>query len=136
MVRSLALSVSVSLLMVGCVVHTHETPDSSLTSTTSATNAQLPAHSDPHFRVSDQIYSQCELAKRTDMDVAQGTAWCMRTGPLNEKRVRIMGYRDEVNVARDRLVGQGVDADRIVTVYGQGPATIDVVENTIGKRPR
>lgn len=130
--RSLALSV----LLVGCVVHTHETPDSSMTSTTRATNATAPAPFDPHFRVSDLIYEQCQLASGAHADVAQGTAWCMKTGPMNEKRVRIMGSRDEVNAARDRLVGHGVDVNRIVTVYDDGPATIDVIENTLGKRNR
>ena len=130
------LTVALSLCFAGCVVHTHETPDTSITSTTRSTNATAPAPYDPHFRVSDQIYSTCGIANQTDKDVAESTAHCLKTGPLNEKDVRVMGSKNEVDRARERLVGQGVDINRIITVYDDGPATIDVAERTLGKRNR
>ena len=134
MTRPTALALTCCL--VGCVVHTHETPDSSLTSTTRSTNATAPTPYDPHFRVSDQIYATCQIANRPDMDVAESTAWCLKTGPLNDKHVRIQGSRDEVDHARNRLVGNGVEINRVINVYTDGPASIDVVENTLGKRKR
>lgn len=130
MARSFALAV----VLAGCVVHTHETPESSMTSTTRATNATVPPPYDPHFRVSARIYEQCQLATRPSTDLAEGTAWCMKNGPMNEKRVRVMGSRDEVDAARNRLVGHGVDISRIATVYAEGPAKIEIIENTLGKR--
>jgi hypothetical protein len=130
MARSLALTV----LLAGCLVHTHETPDSSMTSTTRSTNATAPAPYDPHFLVSDQIYESCQLASKTNMDVAEGTAWCMKTGPMSDKKVRIRGSQDEVDRARARLVGWGVAIDRIYADYESGPATIDVMTLNLRKR--
>lgn len=123
MIRTLALSACVALG--GCIVHTTE-PASSTTTTTRAPY-------DPHFRVSDSIYTTCGLANQTSYDVAEGTAMCLKTGALNDKRVRVTGSRTEVDNARNRLVGQGVDINRIVTAYSDGPAYIEVVENTLGK---
>ena len=131
MIRSLALTV---LLAAGCVVHTHETPDSSMTSTTRATNATAPTPYDPHFQVSDEIYESCQLAAKTDMDVAQGTAWCMKSGPMSDKRVRIRGSHQEVDNARNRLVGWGVAIDRIYADYEDGPARIEVQTLNLRKR--
>jgi len=124
MIRTLALSLGVALG--GCVVHTTEPASTSTTTTTRAPY-------DPHFRVSDSIYESCGIANQTNYDVAEGTAACLKTGALNDKRVRVMGSRVEVDNARSRLVGQGVDISRIVTVYSDGPAYIDVVDNTLGK---
>ena len=125
MIRTLALSLGVALG--GCVVHTTEPA-----STTTTTRAPY----DPHFRVSDGIYTSCGIANQTNYDVAEATASCLKTGALDDKRVRVMGSRVEVDNARNRLVGQGVDINRIVTVYADGPAYIDVVENTLGKPDR
>jgi hypothetical protein len=130
MIRSLALSV----LLVGCVVHTHETPSSSMTSTTRATNATAPTPYDPHFQVSDEIYETCQLASKTDMDVAQGTAVCMKTGALSDKRVRIRGSQDEVDKARARLVSWGVAIDRIYADYEDGPARIELQTLNLRRR--
>lgn len=130
MIRSLALSV----LLVGCVVHTHETPDSSLTSTTQSTNATAPTPYDPHFQVSGEIYESCQLASKTNMDVAEGTAWCMKNGTMSDKKVRIRGSQDEVDRARARLVGWGVAVDRIYADYGSGPAQIEVMTLNLRKR--
>jgi hypothetical protein len=130
MIRSLALS----LLLAGCVVHTHETPDASLTSTTRATNATAPTPFDPHFQVSGEIYESCRLASKTNMDVAEGTAWCMKSGPMNDQSVRIEGSRQEVENARARLAGWGVASERIYVDYGEGPAQVEVMR--LNKRKR
>lgn len=128
--RSLALSLT--LLLVGCTVHTHETPSSSITSTTRSTNATAPTPYDPHFQVSGEIYESCQLANKTNMDVAEGTAWCMKNGPMSDKKVRITGSQKEVDDARARLVGWGVGIERIYADYGEGPAAIEVM--TLNKR--
>jgi hypothetical protein len=130
MIRSLVLSA----MLVGCVVHTHETPDSSLTSTTQSTNATAPTPYDPHFQVSGEIYESCQLASKTNMDVAEGTAWCMKTGPMSDKKVRIRGAQGEVDRARARLVGWGVAIDRIYADYESGPAVIEVMTLNMRKR--
>jgi hypothetical protein len=120
--------------LVGCVVHTHETPDSSLTSTTRATNATAPTPYDPHFQVSDEIYESCQLAGKSNMDVAQGTAWCMKSGPMSDKKVRVTGSQGEVDAARARLIHWGVAIHRIYADYEDGPARIEVM--TLNKRKR
>ena len=107
-----------------------------MTSTTRATNATAPTPEDPHFRVSDQIYATCGIGNQGNADVAAVTAWCLKTGPLNDERVRIQGSRDEVDRARNRLVANGLDVNRTFVFYTDGPATIDVVENTLGKHHR
>lgn len=135
-IPTLALPLAVSLALVGCTIHTYETPQASMTSTTRATNATVPAPEDPHFRVSDEIYARCGIGNQPTADVAASTAYCMRTGALNDNDVRIMGSKSEVDRARDRLVGNGIDVNRMVIVYSSGPATIDVVERTLGKQHR
>ena len=132
--RSLALSLSLTALLAGCVVHTHETPDSSLTSTTQSTNATAPAPYDPHFQVSGEIYESCQLADKTNMDVAEGTAWCMKNGTLSDKKVRIRGAQQEVDAARARLIGWGIATDRIYADYESGPARVEVMTLNLRKR--
>jgi hypothetical protein len=129
-----ARSLALSALLIGCIVHTHETPDSSLTSTTRATNATAPTPYDPHFQVSGEIYESCQLASKTNLDVAEGTAWCMKTGPMSDKKVRIRGSQEEVDRARARLIGHGVAIERIYADYESGPAQIEVM--TLPRRKR
>lgn len=138
-IRTLAVCLPLAALAVaigGCTNTTNERPATSTTQTTGAnvgTPISTNAPYDPHFRVSDSIYESCELASRQSLDVAEGTALCMKSGNMSEKHVRIMGSRNEVDMARNRLVGNGVDINRIVTVYSDGPAYIEIVENTLGK---
>jgi hypothetical protein len=128
MIRTLALSIGVALG--GCMVHTND----GASSTTTTTRAPY----DPHFRVSDEIYSSCQLAAshNANMDVAEGTAQCLKTGPLNGQYVRISGSREEVTRARDRLVGLGVDANKVLTAYTDGPAYLEAQDTRLGKRRR
>lgn len=109
-------------------------PSSSLTSTTRATNATAPTPYDPHFQVSGEIYDACQLASKTNMDVAEGTAACLKTGVMSDKRVRIKGSQQEVDNARSRLVGHGVAIDRIYADYSDGPATIELMTLNLRKR--
>jgi hypothetical protein len=129
MVRSLALALAVAT---GCAANTHEIPESSVqpltAATTTVTSATAPTPWTPHFQISDSIYASCGIANRTDNDVAESTAMCLRTGPLSEDRVRVTGSRHEVEHARKLLVEAGVPADRIETVYGDGPAQVEVIE--------
>jgi len=138
-IRTLVVPLALAVAIGGCTNTTNERPATSTTQTTSAklnvegTPISTNAPYDPHFRVSDPIYESCQLASRQSLDVAEGTALCMKSGTMAEKRVRIRGSRDEVDMARNRLVGNGVDINRIVTVYADGPAYVEIVENTLGK---
>lgn len=105
-----------------------------MTSTTRSTNATAPTPYDPKFQVSDEIYESCQLASKTNMDVAEGTARCMKSGPLSDKRVRIRGSQKEVDEARNRLAGWGVAIDRIYADYEDGPARIEVQTLNLRKR--
>jgi hypothetical protein len=102
-----------------------------MTSTTQATNLQ--SGQDPHFVLSGDVQSKCQLASRPEADIAAATAWCLKSGPLHEKRIKISGYTDEVKVARDRLLSYGVDPAQITTVYASTAATIDINEMSLGK---
>lgn len=130
--RSLALVIPfvMPLVVGGCFANTHQTPDSSLTSTTQSTSANY----DEHFRLSDEIYSRCQIASRPNMDIAESTAWCLKTGPLNGAKIQISGYKDEAKVARDRLVSYGVDPARIQIVHTSQMATLEVIRPTLGKQ--